>query len=154
MEQAFPRSTMVEVTIPATVTGNLSKTNFVFEAELFSGKGDTVWIYAIEALSSDFIVASPLTSGQRVASPADIINATVSISAQNDMIYDNLPMANLVRLNSNLGSTAHAKDLFRCRKVSEIDWTKSFITTLTAPVPVGPFSYLFNFYYGYEEMDF
>lgn len=153
----IPRSTLIEVIIPATVTGSLQKTKFQFEGQLFStgkkGKGP-VYIKGMEAYSNELITSSPFTGGVPVASPTDIVNGLVTLSAQNDLVFDQVPIADMVRLRSGLTSTVGSVDLFRIDDWQDIDWTKCFITTIQAPLGPLPFSYVFNVYYDYKPSDF
>ncbi|SRR6266436_7506430 len=153
MTRLFERFTLVEVIIPASVTGNLLQTKFNFEAELFSGKKDIVYVQGVEVYSADSVVSSPLTAGMPVATAADIINGLVSLSAQNDVSIDKLPLSKLSDIFVPLGATPYSEGPWAIKNFDTIDWTKCFITTITAPVVV-PFSYLFGFYYSYSPIEY
>lgn len=148
-----PRTSLIEVVIPITFNGTLQKVKFQNQETLMSVTGKDVFIKAIEVLSNDFMSSSPLTAGVPVASPADIQNATMTLSAENDIFMDQCPLPDLVRLRSNLGSTPFSNQLFLLDDVNDVDWTKCFITVILAPIAL-PISYLINVHYGYERRKF
>jgi len=142
------RSQMVEVII--TATGNNQRTYFQDQPQLQSYRGNqTVYIKAVETFSNTTIVQSPLTSGSTTATPADIQNATLTLVNAGTELQQLVPLAVMNRIWADPGGyTPYTWQPYLLKDVFEVDWTKSYVTTLTAPA-AQPFSYLFLFHYSY-----
>lgn len=144
-----PRTSLVEVVIPTTFNGTLQKVKFLNQEQLMSVTGKRVYLKGVSLLSADFMPSSPLTSGLALASAIDIGNATVTLSAENDVFLDQCPAPEMVGLRNNLATTSFSQNgIMLLDDVYNIDWTKCFVTVIAAPIAL-PISYLFNFYYGY-----
>lgn len=149
-----PRTSLAEIIIPATFTGTNQKQNFPNQEQLMSVSGKAVYMKGVQVYSSDFMPTSPLSSGVALASALDITQSTMTLSAENDIFLDQVPLTDLVRNRSNMATTPFSQDgLFLLDDVCNIDWTKCFITLTVVPL-VLPVSFLFNFHYGYSPRKF
>ncbi len=142
---------MVELIIPATVVGFNQFTYFQQQPQLQSTSANqTVYIKAIETFSVQALTTSPLTGGSPVASEANIANGVLVLNIAGTLKFQNIPLAILNRIIQSPGAACPGVfDLFQLRNVWEVDWTKSYVTTVNAPVGA-PFSYLFGVHYSYE----
>ncbi len=142
---------LVELIIPATVTGYNQFTYFQQQPQLQSTSANqTVYVKAIETLSVQALTTSPLTSGSPVASEANIANGVLVLNIAGTLKFQNIPLAILNRVIQSPGAACPGVfDLFQLRNVWEIDWTKSYVTTVGPPVNP-PFSYIFGVHYSYE----
>ncbi len=146
---------MVELIIPATVTGFNQFTYFNQQPQLQSTVGNqTVYVKGIEVYSNQAVTNSPLTSGSTVASPGDIANGVLVLNIAGTLKFQNIPLAIMNRVIQSPGIACPGVfDLFQLRNIWEIDWTKSYVTTV-APPAATPFSYLFGVHYSYEPDQF
>ena len=146
-----PMFQLVELIIPATVTGFNQFTYFQQQPQLQSTSANqTVYVKAIETYSVQALTTSPLTSGSPVASEANIANGVLVLNIAGTLKFQNIPLADLNRIIQSPGAACPGVyDLFQFRNLWEIDWTKSYVTTVAAPINP-PFSYLFGVHYGYE----
>jgi hypothetical protein len=149
-----PMFQLVELIIPATVTGFGQFTYFQQQPQLQSTMGNqTVYVKAIDVITNQALTTSPLTAGSPVASPADIMNAVLVLNIAGTLKFQNIPLALMNRVQQSPGAACPAVyDLFQLRNIWEIDWTKSYVTTV-APPGDAPFSYLFGIHYSYEPDD-
>ena len=114
--------------------------------------GNVVYVKAIETFSDQAITTSPLTSGNPVATAADIAAATLTLVVKGWESIKQVPLAMLNRMYSDTGAgfvPFNQTQLFLLKDVFEIDWGKSYVTTQTAGATV-PFSFLFGVHYSYE----
>ncbi len=144
---------LVELIIGAGVTSNNTDVNFQTQAQLqsFGLTGQKVYIEAIETFSSAAMPFSSLTGGNPVATPADIINATLTLVEDSDKeTRKGMPLAMLNR-TWPVATTfvPPAQLLYQMRNCFAVSWTKSYVTIITAP-PVVPFSYMFGVHYTYD----
>jgi hypothetical protein len=146
-----PMFQLVELIIPATVVGNNNFNYFQQQPQLQSTMGhQTVYIKAIETFSVQAIPTSPITTGSPVASEANLANGVLVLNIAGTLKFQNIPLAILNRVIQSPGAACPGVyDLFQVRNVFEVDWTKSYVTTVAAPI-APPFSYLFGVHYSYE----
>jgi hypothetical protein len=150
-----PMFQLVELIIPATVTGFNQTTYFQQQPQLQSITGSrTVYIKAIDVITNQALAFSPLTSGSPVASPADIQNGVLVLNIAGTLMFQNIPLALMNRVIQSPGAACPSVyDLFQLKNIWEVDWTKSYVTTVNAPTD-NPFSYLFGIHYSYEPDEF
>jgi hypothetical protein len=148
---------LVELIVGTGVTGNNQDVAFQQQTQLQSTglQGQKVYIEAIETYSSTALAVSPLTSGNPIASPADIANATLTlVEASDKEVKKDIPLANLNRTWATAGAFVPPyQPLFTFFDTWAISWTKCYVT-LVATAPVRPFSYLFGVYYSYQKRQF
>lgn len=146
-----PRFQLVELIIAATVTGNNNFNYFQQQPQLQSVMGNqTVFIKAIETFSVQAVTTSPITTGSPVASEANIQNGVLVLNIAGTLEFQNIPLAILNRIIQSPGAACPGVyDLFQLRHCYQVDWTKSYVTTVGAPIGA-PFSYLFGVHYSYE----
>jgi hypothetical protein len=150
-----PMFQLVELIIPATVNGFNQFTYFQQQPQLQSTSGNqTVYVKGIDVLSNQALTTSPLTAGSPVAGPGDIANGVLVINIAGTLKFQNIPLALMNRVVQSPGiACPSVYDLFQLRNIWEIDWTKSYVTTV-APPAAPPFSYLFGVHYSYEPDQF
>lgn len=150
-------SQLIELIIPAGYAAN-QFFYFQNQPQLQSVRGDRmVYIQAISVYNSNHLTASPLTAGNNVASPTDITNGVLTLNVAGTLLYQQIPLVDLVRTavdNQTAAAVGNARnhDLFLFRDLFEVDWTKSYVQTLTT-IADGPFSYLFNVHYKWGSVD-
>lgn len=142
---------MVELIIPASVAGFNQATYFNQQPQLQSTTANqTVYVKAIDVITNQALSYSPLTSGSPVASPAEIQNAVLVLNIAGTLKFQNIPLALMNRVIQSPGAACPGVfDLFQFREMWEVDWTKSYVTTVGTPI-APPFSYLFGVHYGYN----
>lgn len=142
---------MVELIIGTAVAGFNQTTYFQQQPQLQSITGSrTVFIKAVETYSNQALSFSPITSGSPVASAADLQNAVLTLNIAGTLKFQMIPLANLNRIIQSPGQACPGVyDLFQLRNTWEVDWTKSYVTTVSGPTDA-PFSYLFGVHYSYE----
>jgi hypothetical protein len=150
-----PMFQLVELIIPATVIGFGQFTYFQQQPQLQSITGSqTVFVKGIDVLSNQALTTSPLTAGSPVATPDDIANGVLVLNIAGTLKFQNIPMALMNRVIQSPGlACPSVYDLFQLKNIFEIDWTKSYVTTVAAPL-AAPFSYLFGVHYSYEPDEF
>jgi hypothetical protein len=150
-----PMFQLVELIIPATVTGFGQFIYFQQQPQLQSTQGNqTVYVKGIDTFSNQAITTSPLTAGSPVASPADIMNGVLVLNIAGTLKFQNIPLALLNRVTQSPGAACPSVfDLFQLKNIWEIDWTKSYVTCVAAPTDA-PFSYLFGVHYSYEPDEY
>lgn len=146
---------IVELIIPATVVTPNQFTYFQQQPQLQSVMGNqTVYVKAIETFSVQALTTSPITSNSPVASEANIANGVLVLNIAGTLKFQMIPLAILNRVIQSPGAACPSVyDLFQLRNTWEIDWTKSYVTTVAAPI-APPFSYLFGVHYSYEPDQF
>lgn len=142
---------LVELIISANVTGNNSFNYFQQQPQLQSVIGNqTVYIKALETFSVQAITTSPITTGSPVASEANIANGVLVLNIAGTLKFQNIPLAILNRVIQSPGAACPGVyDLFQLKNTFEVDWTKSYITTVGVPI-APPFSYLLGVHYSYD----
>ncbi len=142
---------LVELIIPATATGFNQFTYFQQQPQLQStDQNQTVYIKAIETFSVQALTTSPITSGSPVASEANIQNGVLVLNIAGTLKFQNIPLAILNRVVQSPGAACPSVyDLFQLKNIYKVDWTKSYVTTVGAPLNP-PFSYLFGVHYSYD----
>jgi len=145
------RFQVVELQIPAGVTGNNQQTYFQNQPQLQSIAGDRrVYIKKVETFTNENLIGSPLSNGFAMATAADLINGVLVISIQGENSVNMIPMAKLSDTISNSGTTTPFNyDPFLLKNQYKVDWSKSYIQTITAPAVV-PFTYVLGIHYDYE----
>lgn len=144
------RFQLVELVIPATVVGNNQQTYFQNQPQLQSISGDRrIYVKKITAYTDESIDSSPLTSGNPIATAADLINAVLVLSVQGENAFNMVPLSDLSDIAGAASATPYKYFPFLLKNTWRLDWTKSYIQTITAPVAV-PFSYLLGVSYDYE----
>lgn len=150
-----PKFQIVELIIPATVTTGNQNTYFQQQPQLQSTTGNqTIYIKAIETFSVQALTTSPVTASSPVASEANIANGVLVINVAGTLEFQMIPLAILNRIIQSPGAACPGVyDLFQCRNLFKVDWTKSYVTTVGVPI-APPFSYLFGVHYSYEPDQF
>lgn len=153
MDFQAENSQLIELVIGASIVSSNAQIFFQNQPQLQSISNDKkVYITAIETLSSELINGSPLTSGNAAASPAAILNGTLSLNVMGTLSFNYIPLSLLVRTWTSAGTTPHTWNLFRFKNLYQVDWTKSYVQCIGVPAAT-PFSYLFQVYYTYDEPD-
>lgn len=142
---------MVELIIGTNITGNNQQVYFQQQPQLQSTTGNqTVYVKAIETFSVQALTNSPLTTNNPTANEAAIANGVLVLNIAGTLKFQFIPLAILNRVIQSPGAACPGVfDLFQLRNVYEIDWTKSYVQLVQAPVGA-PFSYLFGVHYSYE----
>jgi hypothetical protein len=150
-----PMFQIVELIIPATATGFGQFTYFQQQPQLQTTMGNqTVYIKAIETFSVQALTTSPITANSPVASEVNIANGVLVLNIKGTLQFQMIPLAILNRVLQSPGAACPGVvDLFQFRKTWEVDWTKSYVTTVAPPI-APPFSYLFGVHYSYEPDQF
>lgn len=146
------RFQLVELKVPAGVTGTNQQINFLNQPQLQSiSGGRTVYVEAIETFNVNDVPLSPFTPGQPIASEADMINGLLTLSVDTGYDFQYIPLATLHRTLSQQTSDISpvVGQLYGVNQVWQIDWTKSYVTMVGAPT-ITAFSYLFGVYYRYS----
>jgi hypothetical protein len=146
---------LVELIIPATVTGAMQQTYFQQQPQLQSISGDRqVYVQAIETYTSGQLKGSPLTSGNAVAAPGDIENAVLVLNIAGTLDFNQVPLVDLMRIQNDTGAAfvPFSRMLFELKDIYQVDWTKSYIQTIIAPITTPPFSYILGVYYSYSPL--
>jgi hypothetical protein len=141
---------LVELIIPATLTGTNAQVFFQNQPQLQSISGDRrIYIKKIEAYTDDTLVGSPLSNGNTMVTAADIINATlvISISGENSVML--LPLSDLCQVIAPGTFSPNNYTPFILKNQWRVDWTKSYIQIITAPVNL-PKTYILGVHYDYE----
>lgn len=141
---------IIEIKVPANAAANKSFT-FETQSQLQTIIGDQrVIIEAIEVYTDTAITHSPITSGNPVATAADIQNACLTLMFGTFEAISQMPLASLCRILPDQNTYSPAVvELALFRDMMKIDWTKSKITLLQAAPTTSAFSYLFGVYYDY-----
>lgn len=143
------RFQLVELIIPASVTGNNQQTYFQNQPQLQSISGDRrIFMKGLATYSQDTLASSPLTTASPVATAADLLNGVLVLSVDGEYSMNMIPLSDLCRTQTT-SLTPSNFDLFLIDDVFKIDWTKSYVQTIVAPAIV-PFSYIFAVYYDYK----
>jgi hypothetical protein len=139
---------LIELALGVNVTSPMQQTQFGQQPQLQSISGDkTVFIKAIEVYTRDMVAVSPLTPSNPVASAADVQNAVISLNVAGTFEFLNVPLVTWVREFGTVSPSVY--DLFKFRNLFEVDWTKSYVQIIQAPITTPPFSYLFGVHYDY-----
>lgn len=146
-----PLFQIVELIIPVTVTGSNQFTYFQQQPQLQSTSANqTVFVKALETFSVQALTTSPITTSSPVASEVNIANGVLVLNIAGTLKFQMIPLAILNRVIQSPGAACPGVyDLFQLRKTWEVDWTKSYVTTVAPPINP-PFSYLFGVHYSYE----
>lgn len=142
---------IVELQIPAQVTGNNQQTYFQNQPQLQSVLGDRrVYIKKIEVYTDETLIASPLSNGLTMATAADILNGVLVISIKGENAINMLPLSDLGNINAGAATTTPFRTFsFILKNQWAVDWSKSYVQTILAPSTV-PFTYVFGIHYDYE----
>lgn len=145
---------MVEVIIGANglTPGNNAKTYFQDQPQLQSYRNNrTVYIKAIETFPNTALKSSPLTSLSPTAAPADITNATLTLTIAGTEDQQFIPLASMCRMWGDPANySPWTWQPFIFTDIFAVDWTKCYVTTLDASaMTTPPFSYLFQVHYDY-----
>jgi hypothetical protein len=146
---------LVELIIPATVTAAMQTTYFQQQPQLQSISGDRpVYIQAIETYTDGQLKGSPVTSGNAVAAPGDIENAVLVLNIAGTLDFNQVPLVDLMRLQNDTGAAfvPFSRQLFLLNNIYAVDWTKSYVQTILAPITEPPFSYIFGVHYSYSPI--
>lgn len=144
-------TTLIELPIGPNA-GALQPVYFQNQPQLQSVTGDqTVFILGLEAVSNLILTDSPLTPGNPVAAIGDLQNATLTLNVAGTLKYLMIPLILMHRAFSYGINSAWVNDVFRLKNTYKVDWTKSYIQLINAPVTEPPYSYLLNVYYQYDE---
>lgn len=149
MVECFRNFQLVELVVQAV--GINSQVYFQQQPQLQSTLGSQmVYIKAIETFSNTALTNSPITTANPVATPADMTNTTLTMVESGT---ENKKMIPLARLNRSFASATtfapFPPPLLRFKNFYTVDWTKCYVTMVTASVTPTPFSYLFGVYYDY-----
>ncbi len=146
-------SQLIELVVSASIVSANAQIFFQNQPQLQSITNDRkVYIMGIETFSSEMLNGSPLTSGNACASPAAIINGTLSLNVLGTLSFNYIPLVSLVRTWTAAGTTPHQWSLFEFDSLYQVDWTKSYVQCIGVPAAT-PFSYLFQVFYSYDAPD-
>lgn len=141
---------LVELIVPAGVTGANSQIYFQNQPQLQSISGDRrVYIKEIEAYTADTLVGSPLSNGNTMVTAADIFNAVLICSIDAENAVNQIPLSKLCNVVAPGSFTPNNYDPFILKNTWRMDWTKSYLQVITAPINL-PKSYVFGVHYDYE----
>lgn len=145
------REQIVELLIPATIVGNNQQTYFQNQPQLQSVMGDRrVYIKSIEAYTDENLIGSPLSNGVAMATAADLLNGVLVLSIDGENQVNMIPLSSLSNVYSSAATTTPVNYSRFCLKNQyRVDWSKSYVQTIQAPVAV-PFTYVFRVDYDYE----
>ncbi len=145
-----PRFQLVELQIPATQiqAGQITFAQ-VPQLQSFYDTNYLVYALAIDIYSSDTLTNSPFNSNLPVATANDLKNATLTLVRIGDEAHKEVPLAQFSRFTSPGSATPHTYEPFLLPDEWQIDWTKSYVHLIQAPVSTPPFSYLFGVHYSY-----
>lgn len=145
------REQIVELLIPATITGNNQQTYFQNQPQLQTVMGDRrVYVKSIEAYTDENLIGSPLSNGVAMATAADLANAVLVLSIDGENQVNMIPLTSLSNIySSSATTTAVNYHRFILKNQYRVDWSKSYVQTIQAPVAV-PFTYVFRVDYDYE----
>lgn len=145
------REQIVELLIPATITGNNQQTYFQNQPQLQSVTGDRrVYIKSIEAYTDENLIGSPLSNGVNMATAADLQNAVLVLSIEGENQINMIPLSSLSSIYSSAATTTPVNyQRFLLKNQFRVDWSKSYVQTIQAPGSV-PFTYVFRVDYDYE----
>ena len=140
------KTVLVEVIVPATATSP-GRFPFTDQPYLRTDNEKTVVIDAIELISDQALTNSPISTTP-VATAAEITNGVLTLNVEGFEDFQSVPLATLNRINADTaaGFVPWVNDLFALNEVKRINWQKSYIQTVVAPI-APPFSYLFQVYY-------
>lgn len=139
----------IEVVVPVGTAGNNIRIPFLNQPQLQTISNDRqIWLQGIQALSSDTIAGSPITSGNPAATAADILNATLVLKSLGEDRYNQLPLSRLCMIQT-VSFTPWNWQGFYFRNALNVDWQKSYVQILTPPAGPLPFSYIFSVDYKY-----
>lgn len=146
---------LVELLVSTSITGNNVDIYFTQQPQLQTIVNDKqIYVKGIETFSNGALTTSPLTSGNPVATPADIQNATLTLVVEGTETLKRIPLALLNRSFATGGAFVPlASNLFMLKNIFEVNWVKSYVTVVLAPASV-PFSYLFGVHYEYAPDDY
>lgn len=140
----------VELLVPATTIGFNQQIYFQNQPQLQSISGDKrIYVKKIEAYTVDTLIASPKSTGNAMATAADIVNGTLVLSIQGENAVNLIPLSDLCENVAPGSFTPWKYNGFLLRNQYKIDWTKSYVQCPTPPVAV-PFTYVFGVHYDYE----
>lgn len=141
---------LVELIVPAGVTGTNSQVYFQNQPQLQSISGDKrIYIKEIEVFTADTLVGSPLSNGNTMVTFTDILNAVLVCSIHGENAVNKIPLSKLCNVVAPGSFTPNNYDPFCLRNTWRMDWTKSYVQLITAPVGL-PKSYIFGVHYDYE----
>lgn len=141
---------MVELIVPATVTAANQDVYFQMQPQLQTLLNDkNIWVKGLATYSDQALAFSPQTTGNPVATAADIQNATISLNIHGRENFRQMPLADLNKIWDMTGGTPFTWQMLLLKNLRFIDWTKSKITVVAPPV-APPFSYLFGVHYDYR----
>lgn len=146
-----PAFQLVELIIPPSAGAN-TPVYFQNQPQLQSVIGDRqVYLTAIETYNVYQLGRSPLTPGNAMAGNNDILNATLTLNVAGTLLYQQIPLAVLVRgfLDGSAAPAvnSHVWEPFGLADLWQVDWTKSYVQLISAPISVPPYSYVFGVYY-------
>lgn len=142
-------SQMVELIVPAGTAGFNTRITFQNQPQLQTISNDRqIWLSAIQTFTTDTIAGSPITSGSPAATAADVLNGVLILKSLGEDRYNQVPLSRLLGVQS-VSTTPWNWQPFLFRNALNIDWQKSYITILTPPAGVLPYSYLFSVDYKY-----
>jgi hypothetical protein len=145
-----PRYQTIELVIPTgTINGGQFTFNQVPQLQSFYDTRYFVYILAIDVFTNDSLTLSPFNSNNPVATSADLKNTTLSLVRQGDQAHSEVPLAQMSRITSGTSTTPFVRDPFRLPDEWQIDWTKTYLHLIAAPISAPPFSYIFGVHYSY-----
>jgi len=112
--------------------------------------GQKVYVRCIESYVNTTVTASPLSSGNTIATPADIQNTYLVISVNGTEQLRRIPLGRMNPIIPNAGTYSPAVwEPLTFIDLWAIDWTKTYLQTAAA-VSVTPMSFLFGVWYDYS----
>lgn len=141
---------MVELIIPATITGNNQQVYFQNQPQLQSIDGTRrTYTKMIETYTNDTLVGSPLSNGNAMATAADILNAVLVLSIGGENAENQIPLSDLCKVTAPGTFTPNNYVPYILKNQWRLDWTKSYVQIITPPLNL-PKTYLFGVHYDYE----
>ncbi len=145
-----PRYQTIELVVPATQTqaGQLTFAQ-IPQLQSFYDTRYFVYILAIDCFTDESLSFSPFNNNNPVATAGDIKNTTMNLVRLGDEAHKEVPLAQMSRFTNAAGATPYVREPFRLPDEWQIDWTKSYLHLIKAPVSAPVFSYIFGVHYSY-----
>lgn len=116
-----------------------------------SGK-EPVFIRQLEVYSSAIISGTRLQPTSAIASPADILNATLTFMVGTTAELADMPLAKFNPFIPNQANySGGVQDVFLFADMRTIDWTQSYVTIINNAPTTTAFCYVFGVSYLYKS---
>lgn len=150
MLSKFAWQQTIELAIDASSTNPNQFLPFQQQPQLqLQANGKPVYIKAIETFTNLAVTKSPITTSNAVAAATDLANSFLILEMDNTKRFDKIPMTTLNRVLDFTGANPGVKDLFLLKNICNINWTKSGVLQIAAPITTPPFSFVFSVWFDY-----